>query len=49
MYRFQVSALNINGEGPVSTELITYSCTAPVGMPAPWRISSTLITMIIGW
>ena len=48
-YRFKVSAFNINGEGPMSDEMVTYACQAPSQMPAPQRISSTATTMTIRW
>ena len=51
-YDFKVSAINFNGEGPQSTiPLSTYSCTAPVGVPAPVRVAaaSTGTTTGLSW
>ncbi len=32
-YRFKVSAFNMNGEGQMSDEMITYACEAPSQIP----------------
>ena len=48
-YRFKVTAYNINGEGPASTEMTTYACEAPSTMAAPVRTASTATTMTIRW
>jgi len=49
IYRFKVSAFNFNGEGSLSAELSTYSCTPPSSLSAPLRSSSTLTTMTLDW
>lgn len=49
LYRFRVSAYNFNGEGPLSTELLTYSCVAPSTMDAPTRVSTTLTSFTLQW
>ena len=51
-YDFKLSAINFNGEGPhPAVPLSTYSCTAPVGVPAPVRVaaSSTTTTTGLSW
>ena len=48
-YRFKVSAFNINGEGEMSDELVTYACLPPSSMPAPTRLSSTATTLTLHW
>jgi hypothetical protein len=32
IYRFKVSAINYNGEGPLSIEVLTRACIAPSNM-----------------
>lgn len=49
VYRFKVSAYNLNGEGPMSPELITYSCIAPSRIDAPTRVTSTLTSITLQW
>ncbi len=49
IYRFKVSALVYNGEGPLSSEFLTYSCVKPTKMQGPKRVASTATTMTLSW
>lgn len=49
LYKFRLTAFNINGEGPESDELVTYACQAPSSMPAPARLGSTQTTLTLKW
>ncbi len=49
IYRFKVSALVFNGEGPLSAEFPTYSCVKPSSMSGPKRVSSTATSMTLSW
>jgi hypothetical protein len=49
LYRFKVSALVFNGEGPLSSEFATYSCVIPTKMASPQRVASTATTMTLSW
>ena len=47
IYRFKISALVYNGEGPLSSEFLTYSCVVPTKMLGPKRVVSTATTMTL--
>lgn len=48
-YSFKVSALNMNGEGPLSNQLDVYACTAPsIPSPPTWT-SSTITSITLNW
>jgi hypothetical protein len=52
VYDFKVSAMNFNGEGPLSTAALrTYSCVQPSNVPAPTRLQSlsTESTITLSW
>lgn len=49
IYRFKVSALVYNGEGPLSSEFLTYSCVVPTKMNGPQRVASTATSMTLSW
>jgi hypothetical protein len=48
-YRFQVSALNFNGEGELSSEVLIYNCLNPSNFSAPLYVSSTESSLSINW
>ena len=48
-YRFQVSALNYNGEGAASVEALIYNCLNPSGFAAPLYVSSTESSLSVNW
>lgn len=48
-YSFKVSAVNFNGEGPLSNAQTIKSCIAPVNVSAPKLISSTSTTVTLRW
>jgi len=47
LYRFRISAYNFNGEGPMSPELLAYSCIAPSRIDAPTRVTTTLTSLTL--
>ena len=49
LYRFKVSAFNLNGEGPLSDEMQTRACQAPAQMDAPLRVDSTMVSLTLQW
>lgn len=49
MYQFQVRAYNYNGAGTMSSVFEFYSCILPSSFVAPYRITSTALTIDIGW
>ena len=49
LYRYKVSALNFNGEGPPSDEMQTRACVSPSVMTAPARVSSTSTQLSLSW
>jgi len=49
LYKYKVSAVNFNGEGPLSDPLLTYACLAPKKMEAPWRVTSTTSSFTLQW
>ena len=49
LYSFKLSALNMNGEGPLSNQLDVHACTAPsIPSPPTWT-SSTLTSITLNW
>lgn len=48
-YRFKVAALNFNGEGEHSDEVLFYSCLPPKFIAPPQYISSTETTLTVDW
>lgn len=48
-YRFKVSAVNFNGEGPDSAEAMFYSCLPPLDLTAPKYLTSDQTTLTIHW
>jgi hypothetical protein len=48
-YRFRVSALNFNGEGDLSDEVLIYNCLNPSNFSAPLYVTSTESSLSINW
>lgn len=48
-YMFSCLAMNINGAGPLSTELSAYACTAPTILNAPTLQNSTTTSLYLQW
>jgi hypothetical protein len=48
-YRFKVSALNFNGEGPASSESLIHACLSPASFSAPRYVTSDETTLSIEW
>jgi hypothetical protein len=48
-YRFQVSAVNFNGEGVLSEEVLIHNCLNPSNFSAPLYVSSTESSLSINW
>ena len=48
-YRFQVSALNYNGEGARSEEATLFICLSPSDFSAPEYVGSTETTLTVKW
>jgi hypothetical protein len=48
-YRFKVTSLNYNGEGPASAEALLYMCLPPADFAAPIYVSSSTSTLNVGW
>ncbi len=48
-YRFAISALNVNGESPLSDSVEIYACLKPEAFSAPYKISSSKTSVSIGW
>ena len=49
LYRFKVSAVNYNGEGPQSDITQLYACEDVQGIYAPKYVSATETTMVVSW
>jgi hypothetical protein len=48
-YSFFVAAVNANGEGQPSPELMVVVCKPPDGFPRPFRVTSTTSSITLGW
>jgi hypothetical protein len=48
-YRFKVSALNFNGEGPTSAESLIHACLSPANFSAPRYVTSDETTLSVEW
>lgn len=49
LYSFQVSVMNMNGEGPLSGELEVHACDSPSIPEPPSRITSTKTSVSLSW
>jgi hypothetical protein len=48
-YTFSIAAMDFNGEGTRSSDLVIYACDAPSGVPQPTLVSSTKTNILIKW
>jgi hypothetical protein len=49
VYRFKVTAINFNGEGPESTEVRIQTCSPPSDLLSPVYVTSTQTTITLSW
>lgn len=48
-YTFSIAAIDFNGEGTRSSDLVIYACDAPSGVPRPTLVSSSTNNILIKW
>jgi len=48
-YKVTVTAYNLNGAGDTSADFSFYACGLPRDLTAPYRVTSNLLTMTVGW
>lgn len=49
VYRFKVSAVNFNGEGPESAEASIHACLAPSNFSEPLYVNATENDLTVSW